>query len=202
MIIKKKSSNGECIMAHFQTKHHQYNDDELISALQKCIRRGKEEEALYFAMELGNEGKSGFGLLVSRLQVITYEDIGLGDPSMVTTVSTALKDMKTMHDQKKGDWEMVLSYIILCLCRAEKSRITDHFKVIMKNHWNKKEKYFDIPDFALDMHTSQGNLLGRSKGSTAGINHFITEGEHLDHENPEIEDIYKQKVHDLWKKKK
>lgn len=189
-------------MAHFQTKHHQYNDDELISALQKCIRRGMEEEALYFALELGNEGKTGFWVLISRLQVIAYEDIGLGDPTVVSHVSEAIEDMKTMYEKNRGDWEMVLSYIILLLSRAKKSRITDHIKILMKNKWNQKEKLFDIPDFALDMHTSQGNLLGRTKGSNQGINHFINEGEKLENENKTIKDIYKKPVHDLWRKKK
>jgi replication-associated recombination protein RarA len=196
--------NGKVLirMAHFQTKHHNYNDDEIISALQKCIRRGMEKEAMYFALELGNEGKSGFGLLHSRLHVITYEDIGLADSTIVNTVSTALSDMKMMYKQKKGDWEMVLSYIILSLCRAQKSRITDHFKIMMKQQWNDTEKHYEIPDFALDMHTSQGNLLGRSKGSKQGINHFIKQGEKLENENPEINDIYQKQVQELWKKKK
>jgi len=189
-------------MAHFQTKHHKYNDDELISALQKCIRRGMEEEAMYFSLELGNEGKSGFGLLHSRLQVITYEDIGLANPTIVTTVSQALVDMKSMYDNKKGDWEMVLAYIMLLLCRTKKSRITDHFKILMKHKWKNPEKQYEIPDFSLDMHTSQGNLLGRSKGSLQGINHFIEEGEKLEHENPEINDIYKTPAQNLWKRKK
>jgi len=189
-------------MAHFQTKHHKYNDDELISALQKCIRRGMEEEAMYFALEIGNEGKSGFGLLHSRLQVITYEDIGLADPTIVTTVSQALVDMKTMYDKKKGDWEMVLAYIMLLICRSQKSRITDHFKILIKHKWKNPEKQYEIPDFALDMHTSQGNLLGRSKGSLQGINHFIEEGEKLENENPEITDIYQKPAQKLWKQKK
>ncbi|MFO8077364.1 MAG: hypothetical protein R6U21_01795 [Thermoplasmatota archaeon] len=189
-------------MAHFQTKHHGFNDDEIISALQKCIRRGMEEEAMYFALELGNEGKSGFGLLHSRLLVITYEDIGLGDSPIIAPVTAALTDMKTMYEQKKGDWEMVLAFIILALCRAQKSRITDHFKLVMKHQWKKDEKQIFIPDFALDMHTSQGNLLGRTKGSLQGINHFITEGEKLENENPEIKDIYKTKAQQLWKEKK
>jgi len=189
-------------MAHFQTKHHKYNDDEIISALQKCIRRGMEEEAMYFALELGNEGKSGFGLLHSRLYVIAYEDIGLGDPAIVNTVSTALSDMKMMYKHNKGDWEMVLSYVILSLCRAQKSRITDHFKIVMRQQWNDMEKHYEIPDFALDMHTSQGNLLGRSKGSQQGIDHFIKKGEKLENENPEIKDIYQKQVQELWKKKK
>ncbi len=189
-------------MAHFQTKHHAYNDDELISALQKCIRRGMQEEAMYFALELGNEGKSGFGLLHSRLLITSYEDIGLADPLTVGSVSQALQDMKNMYDQKKGDWEMVLSYIILLLSKAQKSRITDHFKIVMKHKWNKEEKGYSIPDFALDMHTSQGNLLGRSKGSLQGINHFITEGEKLKNENPDINDIYRELVQKQWKEKK
>jgi len=189
-------------MAHFQTKHHRFNDDEIISALQKCIRRGMEEEAMYFALELGNEGKSGFGLLHSRLLVTTYEDIGLGDPSIVATVSQALTDMRAMYEKKKGDWEMVLAYVILALCRAQKSRITDHFKLVIKHQWKKDETQIPIPDFALDMHTSQGNLLGRTKGSLQGINHFIAEGEKLENENPEIKDIYKNKAEKIWKEKK
>ena len=189
-------------MAHFQTRHHGYNDDELISALQKCIRRGMEEEAMYFALELGNEGKSGFGLLHSRLQIISYEDVGLGDPETVRSVSQALVDMKEMFVKKRADWEMVLSFIILSLCRAKKSRITDHFKMLLRNKFNQKEKYYEIPDFALDMHTSQGNLLGRSKGSKQGIEHFINEGEKLINENPELNDIYKHETQKIWKKKR
>ena len=189
-------------MAHFQTKHHNYNDDELVSALQKCIRRGMQEEAMYFALELGNEGKSGFGLLHSRLLVTTYEDIGLADQSKVGSISQALQDMKHMYDHKKGDWEMVLSYIILLLCKTQKSRITDHFKIYMKQKWKNEGKEYIIPDFALDMHTSQGNLLGRSKGSLQGIDHFITEGEKLNNENPNIKDIYKEPVQNQWKKNK
>ena len=196
------TKKGDKKMAHFQTKHHKYNDDELISALQKCIRRGMHEEAMYFALELGHEGKSGFVLLHSRLLVTTYEDIGLADPLTVGSVSQALKDMKEMYDHKKGDWGMVLSYIILLLCKAQKSRITDHFYIFMKQKWAKDKKEYAIPDFALDMHTSQGNLLGRSKGSLQGINHFITEGEKLINENPDIIDRYKELVQKQWKQKK
>ncbi len=188
-------------MAHFQTKHHSYNDDELVSALQKCIRRGLEKESMYLALELGNEGKSGFGLLRSRLLVIIYEDIGIGDPSVVLSISKALDDMKQMYKRNTGDWEMVLSYIILLLCRAKKSRITDHFKTIMKYKWNKDEKLIEIPDFALDMHTSQGNLMGRTKGSLQGITHFINEGEKLENENKEITDGYKKHAQEIMKKK-
>ena len=107
-----------------------------------------------------------------------------------------------MYDNKKGDWEMVLAYIMLLICRSQKSRITDHFKILLKHEWKNPEKHYEIPDFALDMHTSQGNLLGRSKGSLQGINHFIEEGEKLKNQNPEINDIYLKPAQNLWKRKK
>ena len=136
------------------------------------------------------------------MKIITYEDIGLGDPDTVRSASVALSDMKDMYDSRKGDWEMVLSFLILSLCRAKKSRIADHFKMLMKNRFNKIEPYYQIPDFALDMHTSQGNLLGRSKGSIQGITHFIKEGEKLENENENVPDVYKEIVQEKWKKKK
>jgi replication-associated recombination protein RarA len=188
-------------MAHFQTKHHGYNDDELISALQKCIRRGMEKEAMYFSLELAEEGKTGFALLISRLRVIAYEDVGLADPAVVLQVSRALDDMEMMYKGNKGEWGMVLSFIVLILCRAMKSRITDHFLIVMKTRWKEKQQAFAIPDFALDMHTSQGNLMGRTRGSVAGITHFITEGEHLENMHPTLQDSYHDQVKKIWKKK-
>jgi replication-associated recombination protein RarA len=188
-------------MAHYQTKHHGFNDDELISALQKCIRRGMEQEAMYFALELAEEGKTGFSVLLSRLRVIMYEDVGLAGPAVVLQTSKALDDMEIMHEKKRGEWSMVLSYVILLLCRAMRSRIADHFLIVMKEKWKNDAVHVDIPDFALDMHTSKGNLVGRTKGSLVGINHFITEGEKLQHEHPTIKDSYHEQVIQLWKKR-
>ena len=186
-------------MAHYQTKHHGYNDDELISTLQKEVRRGNEEKAIYWALELGEEGKSGFGQLASRLRVISYEDIGLGDPNIVLQVSKAIDDMQEMYKKNKGEWRIVLSYIVLLLCRAKHSRITDHFIIAMKDYW--KNKKLDIPDYALDMHTSAGNLIGRTKSSAKGIDHFTKEGEKLKNENPSVKDIYKEEAHQILRKR-
>ena len=54
-----------------------YLNSECTSAMQKCIRRGLEEEALFWATELDF---AGYGAYVwRRLQIIASEDIGLAD---------------------------------------------------------------------------------------------------------------------------
>lgn len=55
-----------------------------MSALQKCIRRGLEEEALYWASEMD---RAKFAHQVwSRLRVIASEDIGLADNQMAILI--------------------------------------------------------------------------------------------------------------------
>jgi len=180
-------------MAHYQTRHG-YNDDELVSALQKDIRRGNEQRAMHWALELGGEGKSGFGQLASRLSVIAYEDVGMGDPSTVTQACSAIRDMRDMYRNNRGEWRMALAYVILLLCRSEKSRISCHFLQVMR-HRHAAERP-DIPDYALDMHTSAGALMGRTKGSAEGVRQFIEEGERLDREG-DVENVYRERAVEL-----
>lgn len=185
-------------MTHYQTKNG-FNDDEVISALQKEIRRGKEEDAMFWALELAETGKSSFSVLCSRLQIIIYEDIGLGEPSIILRVSRAIDDMRSMYENNRGDYMMVLSFIILSMCRAKKSRITDHFKEHIKFMRDRDLAEEKIPDYALDMHTTKGNDIGRRKTTLAGVDHFIKEGEMLVNENPTVDDIYKETAHKIWR---
>jgi len=195
----------EDIMTKFQTKKHGFNDDEVKSALQKEIRRDNEENAMYWALELAMEGKPSFGWLRNRLKVIAYEDIGLANPFTVLQISKAVDDMDEMYQRKSDEWMMVLSHIILLMCRSQKSRITDHFKEQMKFYWENvsiEKSDMKIPDYALDMHTTQGNKKGLYKNSLKGVNHFIKEGEFLENENLKINDIYKDEAHKVWRSKK
>ena len=190
-------------MTLFETKKHQYNDDEVKSVIQKTIRRGDEEGALFFALELAHESKPSFEWLRNRLKIIAYEDIGLAKPDVVLRVSKAIDDMDFLYENNNEEWETSLAYIILLLCRSPKSRIADHFKVYVKSCWEDESGRFDIdiPDYALDYHTTKGNKLGRKKHSWKGIDHFIKSGEKLINETIEIEDIYKKKAHRVWREK-
>jgi replication-associated recombination protein RarA len=193
-------------MANFRTRHG-FNDDEVVSALQKQIRRGVEDDAFYWAFELCEDGENekGFLSLKNHLMTIAYEDIGLGDPDIVLQTSIGIRDMERLFKINNERWRVILSYIILRLCRAEKSRISDHFTQYIHHVWKHKspdEMEVTIPDYALDMNTAQGNLIGRTKKSDQGIEHFIEEGEILANENPDIRDIYEQEAHNILRGEK
>ena len=68
--------------------------DEVISLLQKAIRRGEEDEALWAASELD---LSGFGVWAfSRMRVCASEDVGLAERGIVVEVN-ALHDSLARH---------------------------------------------------------------------------------------------------------
>jgi replication-associated recombination protein RarA len=153
-----------------------YRFSEAASALQKTIRRGLEEQAMYWAIEL----EDGFHeYLWRRLQVISVEDIGIADPHVVLYVAEMRKlylELRKEYDKapekKSRSFRMVLANAILAMCRASKSRIGDEFQIVI---YGRRERglHLDVPDFALDMHTAKGRSMGR------GPEHFWTEGVRL-----------------------
>jgi len=166
--------------------------DEAASALQKTIRRGLEEEAMYWAVELETRYHD---YLWKRLQVISIEDIGLADPQVVLYVA----EMRRLYQELRKEWEkepkkksrsfrMALSNAILALCRAKKSRIGDEFQIAIYGRREAGWK-LDVPDYALDMHTSRG------RGMKRGQEHFWSEGVKLGNEgrihNPYSEEAVK-----------
>ncbi|MCP1831486.1 MULTISPECIES: hypothetical protein [unclassified Bradyrhizobium] len=46
-----------------------------VSAMQKCVRRGMEREAMEFAVELMHTSKAFASMVCKRLQIISHEDI-------------------------------------------------------------------------------------------------------------------------------
>src|ERR1019366_494517 len=67
-----------------------YLNAECTSAMQKCIRRGLEEEALFWATELDLEGYGAY--VWKRLQIIASEDIGLADSNVCVQVRALYED--------------------------------------------------------------------------------------------------------------
>lgn len=152
-----------------------YNFLEVFSALQKEIRRGKEEQALFWALELEpfQKGKT----LWNRLRVIASEDIGIANNSMAILIDALHRAYETETKGKK----IFIAHAILALCRSKKKRIVDNFLIFVQ-----KNRKFEIPDYALGPHTARGRLMGR------GQNFFIEEGCKLENEDMTIEDIYKE----------
>jgi len=185
------------------TTKNSYDLHELLSALQKCIRRGLEYEATHFAVELEEFNPTA---LWNRLKVIASEDFGCANPNMAVVIESLHKSYlkATMrHDKKTGmmtpklikdeEYRLFLVNAVVCLCRSPKSRITDDLlNVVYLERQNERNKMPQIPDFALDMHTERGRKMGR------GIDHFFNEGCKL--ENEAFPNPYKEKAKELLSK--
>ena len=160
---------------------------EVVSAIQKCIRRGLEREAMAWCLEMAHSSKSFYSWMLGRLNVIAHEDIGLADPDAVRFVMETTRIAKDYHE--KQGWRIMFGNCVRVLCRAEKSREGDHFVWITLHAWNTTGPG-DIPDVALDQHTRRGKQLGR------GLDHFLDIGTQLDREHPDS-DCYRVEAYAL-----
>lgn len=148
-----------------------YNLGEVASAMQKCIRRGLEADALFWATELD---LSGYGEYTwKRLKIVTSEDIGLAEPHLPATIHALYQcwlEQRKKADTRHGPERLFLVNAVLLLVRAEKSRLVDHALIAM---YEADRPTRPIPDFALDKHTARGKALRR------GHAHFWQEGAKL-----------------------
>ncbi len=150
-----------------------YQMDEVVSALQKSIRRGLEFEAGFWALELIDSGYWRY--LMDRLQTIAAEDIGLANPMAVVLVSAVRQgiEVKVGEAEKRGKpWVNIpreqIGLVILYLCRSAKSRMADDFICYVASK-RKEGKRLEIPDYALDEHTKSGREKIRDMAKQRGI---------------------------------
>ena len=148
-----------------------YPLDEVVSALQKDIRRGNFENACHWARELVLSGNSW--KLWRRLQVIAMEDIGFASP-------TALQVIRTLqaHAQEMGvqTWEGQRAAIAgaFFLATSPKSRLMDELCNYFQYVQGGKIKVPnpEIPSFALDCHTKAGRAKGLAWPTPASVQHW------------------------------
>ena len=141
------------------TTRNGYAGDEVISALQKSIRRGLEEQACMFAYEMYISSPQLEEKLWRRLLTISVEDIGMGDP-MAAVIVNNLYQMSLQFDYADGDKPMYFIHAIRYLCQCEKDRSSDLLKNICIKSFA-MGKFPEIPDYALDKHTQRGQAMGR-----------------------------------------
>lgn len=149
------------------TSKNGYAVDEVTSALQKCIRRGEEELAGFWAMELVDSGYWKY--LFHRLSVIASEDIGLADPNSILMVDSISQTITARMQEAKArgrEWMAVpsepIGFLILYLCRAPKSRVADDFITVVKSK-RKTGWRPEVPAYAIDQHTKQGKEIIKQK---------------------------------------
>lgn len=137
-----------------------YPLDEVTSSLQKCIRRGQEDLALFFAFELG-EGYDDY--LWRRLMVIASEDIGIADNFAAVLVQSLYQSAQVLNAKEKNKLKdyLQISHAVLYMCRTPKTRIVDLFGCYVTS---RRERGWrpEVPDVGVDMHTKRGRDMGRS----------------------------------------
>lgn len=164
-----------------------------LSAMQKCIRRGLELEAMSFAVELHHTSKNFASMVCNRLQIISHEDIdSMNAPWIIPYVKAACDQARDWYDPDKlGKSRMAIGNCIRLMCRAPKSRQGDHFHVVAGLRSLLENFVPKVPDWADDQHTIRGKRLGR------GLEYFRTESTKLD--PPPLEpDPYEEEAYRLW----
>ena len=166
------------------TTRNGYAGDEVISALQKSIRRGLEEQACMFAYEMYISSPQLEEKLWRRLLTISVEDIGMGNPMAAIMVNN-LYQMSKQFDYADGDKPMYFIHAIRYLCSSEKDRSSDLLKNICIKSFA-MGKFPEIPDYAFDKHTQRGQAMGRDSF------HFLNEASKV-YPQKEVDNDYKER---------
>ena len=150
--------------------------DEVISTLQKSIRRGEVRNAVLCALDLSATSPELDTYLWDRLHVIAVEDVGFGNPQAIAVI-VALDTARQRYDATSHDRSLFTIHAVRLLAESAKDRSNDELANVARAELDSGGRA-EVPDHALDMHTLRGQQLGR------GIEHFLIEGARV---SPELE---------------
>ena len=166
---------------------HGLQADHVISALQKEIRRGNTESAALLAYEMITTSAALEDYLWHRLKVISVEDIGFGEP-LAPVMLQSLYEMCSACDRGVSERKLYAIHAVRYLCQCKKDRSTDEM-INWINHSSKLGNVQPvIPDYALDMHTAEGQKKGR------GRRHFFEEASRVIPEAEERDRTYLDRI--------
>jgi replication-associated recombination protein RarA len=166
---------------------HGFAADHVISALQKEIRRGHAENAVLLAYEMCSTSPALEDYLWQRLKIIAVEDVGFGEP-MAPVLINALWQMLQTFDRAVGERKLFAVHAVRYLCGCQKDRSSDEminwFIYATENEGLRPE----IPDYAIDMHTHDGQAKGR------GRRQFWQEGAQVAPEKADRDRSYRERI--------
>ena len=170
---------------------HDLPADELISCLQKSIRRGMVENACLVAYEMMHTSPELERHMWDRLSIISVEDIGFGEVKAPVVIH-ALEGLSQRFGRHQGDRYLFAVQAVRYLATRHKDRSTDEMHNWMHHAVENEGLRPEFPDWVLDMHTARGQALGR------GHRHFLTVGAQVDPELPDREKKYYKLLKELW----
>lgn len=169
-----KTKNGHCFY-------------EVASAIQKYVRRGEEEKALYWFTELFISNYDAYAW--KRIRVMVSEDVGLANPLLPLQIDALYRTYVDMKKEKNKHCPEKLPFVhaVLLLVRSPKSRIVDNLLC----------EYFDLrhtiatqelDDYVFCLHTIKGKIKKR------GNKHFYEEAAHIENATMPEEYIVRDRV--------
>lgn len=157
-------------MYELKTKRN-YDFYECSSAMQKAIRRGDEKLAGYFALELDASNFSKY--VWKRLLTVSAEDCFDPITQEIMALYQAWEIVNKGAKESKG--RIFISKAVLVLCNTRKCRDQD----VLSNYvydqmigiteeeiaafMDQLPQYEPIPEYAFDVHTKKGRMLGKTK---------------------------------------
>lgn len=167
--------------------YHGFPADHVISALQKEIRRGHTENAALLAYEMILTSPAMEEYMWYRLKVISVEDIGFGD-TMAPVLVQSLYEMTSACDHSVGERKLYAVHAVRYLCACQKDRSSDEMVNWIIHSMEDGSVLPEIPDYALDMHTAEGQKKGR------GRRFFFEEASRIEPELPGRDKTYLERI--------
>jgi replication-associated recombination protein RarA len=169
---------------------HGFAADELVSALQKSIRRGLIENAVLVAYEMYASGPEFEDQVWRRLEIISVEDIGMGRVEAPLIVR-ALEAFRRAAPRESPDRLIYLVHAVRLLALSPKDRTSDEMATWVRRVVDEGSARPEVLDDMLDMHTRRGQEMGRD------FLHWFTRGARVENELPDRDTTYRSRILDL-----
>jgi replication-associated recombination protein RarA len=167
-----------------------FRADELVSALQKYIRRGILEEAVLVAREMYETSPELEGHLWNRLLVISACDCNDGTFQQ-TLVVESLQRVGARMQRGTGEHWLFIAQAIRYLVSFPKDETTDEMCMWSRHVMNERLVSPTIPDYAIDVHTAKGRQMGR------GMAHFLGEGTVIANQYAGADPTFGERIRDI-----
>lgn len=155
--------------------------DQLVSVLQKSVRRSEVDDAVLAAYEMHSTSPAVADHLWRRLRLIAVEDVGMGAP----LAPVLLRELQSDYDASGGqDWMQVV-HAVRCLALSPKDRTSSEHADHARTAVDSGDAVLTVPDHALCVHTRAGQLASR------GLVQWWEHGAQVRDEHPDAHHRYR-----------
>jgi replication-associated recombination protein RarA len=162
--------------------------DQLVSVLQKDIRRGNVDNAALAAYEMLTTSPEVAEHMWHRLKVIAVEDIGMGAAMAPVLLNCLHENYRRATGSERT---MMALHAVRFLATAKKDRTSSEHTDFVIQQVESGHTAVTIPDYALCVHTKAGQEMGR------GLLHWWENGATVNNELETADHSYRDQLIDI-----